>query len=696
MLIRSIVSVTACLLLVEVSLRDVSRVLAEDLATELTPVIEAHAGDVGVYIRHLETGEQFAWRAETVQPTASLIKLPVMVTAYRLADRGELDLSKQITLTEADKVPGSGILTDHLTPGLTLSVRDTIRLMIRYSDNTATNLVVDQVGLPSTATTMESLGFPQTRLNSKVYRGDTSISPEQSRLYGLGSTTAREMVDLLEQIHKGTVASEVSCKAMIEHLLACDDKDMLVRELPRGTKVAHKSGAVSNSRCDAGIVIGPKGPFAICVLTTENKDRSWNDDNAAQVLIGRIARTAFDHFNPEWERKVSDEPTELKIGAFGTRVEFLQRTLNTRSQPSPGLGVDGDFGPATEAAVRKFQEANGQETTGFADALLWKALGPVVEESVVASPEIVNAETLTRQPMDALDGPPIVSCDGWIIVNAADGRTVGGHGVAAPLPFASTTKIMTAWLIVRLADEHSEVLDEIITMSPRADETRGSTADVRTGESLSVREGLFGLLLPSGNDMSVALAEHFGARLTPPAEASATTTEADPLLLFVAAMNAEAARLGMASTHFSNPHGLSEKSHLTTVSDLAILARATLGSELFRNYTATRQRGTTVGGPGGYTRNVLWKNTNELLATEGYDGIKTGTTDQAGACLVSTGERSGNRLIVVVLGSAASESRYTDSRNLYRWGWQQLAGTTESQSAAKASSATKSSHHAPP
>ncbi len=236
MFLRSIVSVIVCLFLVEVSLFDVSRVTAADLASDLTPMIEAHPGEVGVFIRHLKTGEQFAWRADTVQPTASLIKLPVMETAYRMADRGELDLSKQLTRTDADKVPGSGILTDHFTPGLMLPVSDTIRLMIRYSDNTATNLVVDQVGLPTTAATMESLGFPHTRLNSKVYRGDTSISPEQSKLYGLGSSTAREMVDLLEQIHAGTVASEESCKAMLEHLLACDDKAMLVRELPAGTK----------------------------------------------------------------------------------------------------------------------------------------------------------------------------------------------------------------------------------------------------------------------------------------------------------------------------------------------------------------------------------------------------------------------------------------------------------------------------
>lgn len=373
----------------------------------------------------------------------------------------------------------------------------------------------------------------------------------------------------------------------------------------------------------------------------------------------------------------ADEFTELRIGAFGAQVELLQRTLNARLQPSPELGVDSDFGSATEAAVRRFQELHGQPATGVADALLWEVLGPVVEESVVPAPEIVNAEILTQQPMDSLDGPPFVSCDSWIIVNAADGSTISGHEASTPRHFASTTKIMTAWLVIQLADEHPEVLHEIITMSTRADETRGSTAGVRAGESVSVRDGLFGLLLPSGNDMSVALAEHFGARLAPSA-GKATTTEADPLLSFVAAMNAEAARLGMADTHFCNPHGLPVERHLSTASDLAILAGATQGSTLFRSFVATRQRGAVVHGPDGTTRNVIWKNTNKLLATGGYDGIKTGTTDQAGACLVSTGEHDGQRLIVVVLGSAASESSYVDSRNLYRWGWKQLAETVKS------------------
>jgi D-alanyl-D-alanine carboxypeptidase (penicillin-binding protein 5/6) len=649
---------------------------AADLNESLKPLIEAHAGDVAVCIRHLETSEQFVWRGDEVQPTASLIKMPVMVAAYRMFDRKELDLAKTIALEEADKVPGSGILTTHFSSGLQLSLRDAIRLMIRYSDNTATNLVVDEIGLPTTAATMETLGFAQTRLNSKVYRGETSIAPDRSKLYGLGSTTANETVNLLEQLHKGSAASPESCKAMLDHLLSCDDKTMLVSQLPDGTKVAHKSGAVSESRCNAGIIYGPKGPFAICVLTTNNKDKSWKDDNAAHVLIGRIARNAFDHFNPEWERTAPNEPTELRVGAFGTRVEFLQRTLNARTQPSPGLGVDGDFGPATEAAVRKFQEANGLAVTGIADAELWKKLGPVIEEAAIAAPEVINAEMLPKLPAETLGGLPFVSCDSWIIVDAADGRMLAGAETETSRHFASTTKIMTAWLVARLAEQHPEVLDETLTMSVRADETRGSTADIRAGESLPVGEALYGLMLPSGNDMSVALAEHFGPRLTAAAatadDAVANEPKQDPLELFVAAMNAEAARLGMTKTHYTNPHGLTNEAHQSTVADLAILARATLGNSLMGRYSSTRQRGATVAGPGGYTRNVLWKNTNELLGTEGYDGIKTGTTDQAGACLVSTGERDGKRLIVVVLGSAASESRYTDSRNLYRYGWKLL------------------------
>jgi D-alanyl-D-alanine carboxypeptidase (penicillin-binding protein 5/6) len=231
------------------------------------------------------------------------------------------------------------------------------------------------------------------------------------------------------------------------------------------------------------------------------------------------------------------------------------------------------------------------------------------------------------------------------------------------LDIASTTKIMTAYVVLKMAQENPQILDEVVTFSARADNTNGSTAELKAGEQVPVRELLFGLLLPSGNDAATAFAEHFGERLAP--QASST----DPLERFVNEMNRTAASLGMCATHYANPHGLTSAGHVSTAADLLLLARAARQLPLFREYVMTRQHGCTVKSTAGYLRNIVWKNTNKLLALEGYNGVKTGTTDAAGACLVSSGQRGDDELIVVVLGSATSDARYIDSRNLFRWAW---------------------------
>jgi D-alanyl-D-alanine carboxypeptidase (penicillin-binding protein 5/6) len=234
------------------------------------------------------------------------------------------------------------------------------------------------------------------------------------------------------------------------------------------------------------------------------------------------------------------------------------------------------------------------------------------------------------------------------------------------------TKVMTAYLVARLAESSPEILDEVVTFSRRADDTIGSTAGVRTGESLPVRELLYGLLLPSGNDASVALAEHFGHRLRPGGNGDSRPAESDPYEDFVAGMNAVAGQLGMEHAHFKNTHGLTETGHECSPRDMLKLAYAAMQSTLFRETVRTSVHGCQLEGPGGYRRNVRWKNTNRLLNIEGFDGIKTGTTSAAGACLASRGTRGEHTLLVVVMGAASSDSRYADSRNLYRWAWQQL------------------------
>ena len=138
------------------------------------------------------------------------------------------------SLKADDKVPGSGILTSHFSPGTTISLRDAIHLMIVFSDNTATNLVLDKLGLPATNEFMESLGCGETRINSKVFRRDTSIAPERSKKFGLGSTSARDMVKLCELLYGRKLVSEKACEQMLEHMFACDDKLKVPRSLPDG------------------------------------------------------------------------------------------------------------------------------------------------------------------------------------------------------------------------------------------------------------------------------------------------------------------------------------------------------------------------------------------------------------------------------------------------------------------------------
>jgi D-alanyl-D-alanine carboxypeptidase len=483
---------------------------AATLAERLGSLIAAHDGQVAVVVKHLGTGETFAHNADVPMATASLIKFPVMVEAYRQAGEGKVDLKAMITLKDADKVPGSGILTIQFTEGMTLSLRDAIRLMIAYSDNTATNMVVDKIGLPATTAYMESLSLKHTRLHSKVYRRDTSIAPERSKEFGLGSTSAGEMLDLLERLHRRELVSRDASEAMFEHMLRCEDKSTISRYLPHGTKVAQKTGAVSDVRTSAGIILSPSGPIAICVLTSKNKDQSWTPDNAAEIFIAEVAREAYNHFQKAEDLKGAVVPDEsaLRIGSTGPRVEKLQRILNAKMTPSPGLSVDGDFGPGTEAAVLDYQKKNNLTANGVVGPEMWKALGegPPPSGSGVPAPEVVNADRQPREAADPLDGMPWTTAKAWVAVDGRNGEVLGGKNDFAPLDMASTTKIMTALMVLRLAGKEPGVLDEVVTFSSRADQTVGSTSDVHSGERVTVRELLYGLLLPSGNDASVALA----------------------------------------------------------------------------------------------------------------------------------------------------------------------------------------------
>ncbi|MGV3660722.1 MAG: D-alanyl-D-alanine carboxypeptidase family protein [Prosthecobacter sp.] len=273
-----------------------------------------------------------------------------------------------------------------------------------------------------------------------------------------------------------------------------------------------------------------------------------------------------------------------------------------------------------------------------------------------------------------LAAPPVTTCKAWAIADGKTGEILASHHPDEPLKSASTTKAMCAHVILELAKKDPAVLEEIVTISKLADATPGSTAEVTAGEKVTVRDGLYGMLLPSGNDMGNAFAEHFNARLAPPAKdapASILKPEFRTRSHFIAEMNRTAARLGMTRTVYrqSFGDGGTDADRTTTAADLLKLGHAAMQNPLFRDIVKTQQHTGKVSQPNGKERSIEWKNSNKLLALGGYDGIKTGMTKSAGYCLLARGEQDGVQLVVAVLGGVTEETRNADVRNLFRWQW---------------------------
>jgi beta-lactamase class A len=266
------------------------------LRARLEGVTAAHAGVVGVSIRDLDTGQGVSIRGDEPFPSASLIKVAVLVTLLDEVSQGRIRLDERSTLVTRDRVGGWGILK-HMGSGLAPTLEDLAWLMITLSDNTATNLILDKVDVRTVGAKMEALGLPRTKIHAKTFRRETSVAMDSSVLYGLGVTTPDETVQLFALLHEGRAVSPALDSLALAMLAANQDDALLTRWLPAGMRVAHKSGAVERSRNDCGIVYSPAAPVAVCVMTRENEDTSYGVDNAAYQLVARVAREVYDHYN---------------------------------------------------------------------------------------------------------------------------------------------------------------------------------------------------------------------------------------------------------------------------------------------------------------------------------------------------------------------------------------------------------------
>jgi beta-lactamase class A len=270
------------------------------LRRALETTMQGYPGTAGVSVRNLRTGESLSIRGGETYPSASLVKVPVLVSLLDQVNRGAVRLDERMGMIGRDRVGGSGIL-QHMEPGLPLTVGDAAWLMITLSDNTATNLLLDKLNVRTVWETMEGLGLPHTKIHSKTFLRATSIAPDSSVKYGLGVAVPDEMVRLFALLHEGKAVSPALDSLALAMLRANQDGSKLVRWLPQDVAVAHKSGDVDRARNDCGIIYGPDAPVAVCVMTRDNQHTTYAVDAPAHLLIGRIGREVFRHYNPSAE-----------------------------------------------------------------------------------------------------------------------------------------------------------------------------------------------------------------------------------------------------------------------------------------------------------------------------------------------------------------------------------------------------------
>lgn len=276
---------------------------AQNLDRQLQGIVAAHQGKIAYYARDVSRGTVVEHDANTPVQTASVIKLAILYEALEQIRSGKASWGEKLTLQQADRVGGSGILT-FLDAPLSLTLKDVITLMIDFSDNTATNLLIDRFTIKAVNARMDSIGLHQTRLYKKVFKPATEPLPAEQPKFGLGKTTAAEMATLMLRFAQcaldpdGKAASSESdialCNTAVDILRHQFYRDDIPRYLEKldsteeGTAIANKTGALDAVRNDVAAIGTKHGLIVVSIFTYENADQSWTPDNEAELTIARI------------------------------------------------------------------------------------------------------------------------------------------------------------------------------------------------------------------------------------------------------------------------------------------------------------------------------------------------------------------------------------------------------------------------
>jgi beta-lactamase class A len=263
--------------------------------------IQGFPGAVSLYAKNLDTGISYELRADAPVPTASTIKLPIMVELFVEAEEGKLDWNQKLALTDQDKVSGSGVLTE-FSGGDAFPIRDLMHLMIVVSDNTATNLILDRIGGNAVNQRMAQLGLKQTAVMRKIMQTkpegltDEGRKPGNDR-WGFGRSCPRDMVVIMERLYRGELVSKPASEEMISVLKRQQDHQGVGRDM-KDAVIASKSGALDHLRSEVAIVYSPHGPVAMSITVNNIPKVDYGVDNAGNLLISTLSQILVEELAP--------------------------------------------------------------------------------------------------------------------------------------------------------------------------------------------------------------------------------------------------------------------------------------------------------------------------------------------------------------------------------------------------------------
>ena len=263
------------------------------LQSQLEHLVDGFRGRVGIYARHLRTGASAAINADVLFPTASMIKLPILIATFDAIERGELEFMQELVYTDSLLYAGADILGAY-QDSATIPLAQLLMLMITTSDNTAALWAQHLSGTGTRINEwLAAHGFSGTRMNSR-----TPGRQPDWEVYGWGQSSPREMAELLVMVRERRAVSPAASEAMYRYLTRIYWNGYALSQIPPWVQAASKQGAVDQSRSEVVLVNAPSGDYEFCVITKDQEDESWGADNEGFVLLRRVSAALWQHFEP--------------------------------------------------------------------------------------------------------------------------------------------------------------------------------------------------------------------------------------------------------------------------------------------------------------------------------------------------------------------------------------------------------------